>query len=222
MTDTRIVGRPRTVARLGIAVLFAALVLGLGTGAASAKTRVDRQENTYLVAAASWCTEAQGGETCTDVNLEYIEPAKDGGRVACLGVTTFVPGPEEQGTVLSSEQGCAEVAKGDLRIAHDLSAATLAPTTVDLFTYVCEGGKDGECSQTFTRQVTIAVAWTGDGDLLVNRSRSTYPQNDCTVTARGTTRYRPAATTITFDGEDLAGWGELQHHRLAQTLRCPS
>src|SRR5688500_6321979 len=104
MGNTTRIGRSGVTVRLGMAVAFAVLVLGLGAGGVSAEKRVERQENTYLLATARWCTEADEGETCTDLSLEYFDPAKDGGRVACLDIRTSIPEPTDAFPVPSSEQ----------------------------------------------------------------------------------------------------------------------
>ena len=190
---SQIFGQTGTVARSSIALLLAALLLGSLTGGASAETSVTREEtqSARLTTGAAF--------------LEVITPDKTGGVSACLSFGDGV------------ERGCAD-GGGSFVLANNLSSASLAPTLVDLYRYVCEGKT---CDEVYTRTVTVEAAWTG-----VSTGQRVHQHlygggDPCTVDVISTGVFQPATGTLVVDGETSEGTGDLQ--ALADVTRrtCP-
>ena len=196
MALTTIVGRMGTVARLSIAFVFAALLLGVVADGASAGTSVERKESQ---SARAWAGE---------VSLDISNPGKLGGpAVACLAISTAE----------TYEEGCAEVAD-TVVLADDLSSASLAPTSFDLYTQVC-GGKS--CEDVYSRTVVVEAAWTAAGpsepvhELLGGGSGDAW-----TTESVITGKYRPATATVVVDGATSEGTGDLQALSDLQRRTC--
>ncbi len=182
-----------SVARLSLALVFAALLLGGLAGRASAATQVTRVEtqSAHLATGAA--------------SLEVLTPGKLGGATACL---TSADG---------TESGCADVT-GTFVLADKLASASLAPTAIDLYATVCEGKT---CDFVYTRTVTVEATWVAAGAAQQVHERLYGGQHPCTVEATITGQFQPATGTLTVDGAAGAGTGDLQ--ALADVTRrtCP-
>ena len=175
-------GQIETVARGLIALVLAVLLLGSLTGGASAETSVTREET-------------QSARLTTGAaSLEVITPDKTGGVSACL---SFGDG---------TETGCADVGASFV-LASNLSSASLAPTVVDLFRYVCEGKT---CDEIYTRAVTVEATWTGVSTGQRVHEHLSGGGDPCTVDVISTGVFQPATGTLVVDGETSEGTGDLQ------------
>ena len=198
MALTTIVGRARVVARLSIAFVFAALLLGVVAGGASADTSVERRE---WQSARAWAGE---------VFLDVSNPGKLGGpAVACLAI----------GTADTYEAGCAEVADTFV-LADHLSSASLAPTSFDLYAKICEGKV---CEDVYSRTVVVEAGWTAAGptEPVHELIGSGGPGDSCTTAESVITgKYRPATATVVIDGATSEGTGDLQAVSDLQRRTC--
>ncbi len=197
MALTTIVGRMGTVARLSIAFVFAALLLGVVADGASAGTSVERKESQ---SARVWAGE---------ISLDVSNPGKLGGpAVACLEISTAE----------TYEEGCAEVADTFV-LADDLSSASLTPTAFDLYTQVCEGKT---CDSVYSRTVVVEAAWTaaGPSEPVHELLGSGGPGDPCTTESVITGKFRPATATIVVDGVASEGTGDLQALSDLQRRTC--
>lgn len=204
---------PRFV--LVVAVLAVALVLAVRSAAAapahapaSAPPVIEREENTF---AQAWAA---------GFSLEYFSPDKSGGNAVCLTVAAIETAAGDESGTYGYELGCASVAAGQLSLGKDLEWAALAPVAIDLIRYVCDGGKEGGCTEEYSRTVTVAADWTANGDLLSERLHSEFPQNACTVTTTGSFQFRPTTAVIAIDGAEFAGEGAINTSETKRKTLC--
>jgi hypothetical protein len=180
---------------LSLAVLTTLLtMLGLGASAASAQGNIVTRDTTInALANGDICT---GDGACSNVDI-HVSPDKEGQTlIVCLAVTGEI-----------SEEGCADVAATFVMDTEELAWAELAPTSVDLFTTVCEGKT---CDFVYSRTVTLAAIWTATGELTPVQETLGDPHGPCTVTDKIKGVVRDTATTITLDGASVDTTGNLQ------------
>ncbi len=122
---------------------------------------------------------------------------------------------EATGEVTSSiqENGCSQAPGEGTLIERDLSAATIAPTTVALETFSCD---EFECGPTGdTRAITVEGTFTATSAATRHSSRSVFDDDICTFrdSSRGTSRQATFSGTV--DGQPLV-LGDNQENGFAQ------
>ena len=215
----------RTVTAVTLVVLL--LPMAAATSLADtgpAPTEVFKfSDNGYTASAdQGQCTTEGDIVTCTSANLfvfsgnhrEQGSGAIHGTRV-CYGTFTDVFN-QVTGEVLTSsgESGCTfDVGDGTV-IERDLSAATIAPTTIILEEFACD---EIECGPTGeTRDVTVEGTFTATSAAVRQSNRNVFDDGICVFrdSSRGTSR--GAMFSGTVDGQPLEFGGE---NGFAQIMR---
>ncbi len=178
-------------------ILLAILVATVGLAAAPAsaqETIIDRSTTLNALADGQLCTDAD----CSDVSL-HVSPGKfDESTIVCVTVTSqTADGP-------LSEEGCADVGSTFSMDMDTLASAELAPTAVDLKSWMCEGKT---CEES-TRTVTLSASWTGIGE--VERYRETVGDHTgpCTTYDMIDGLLRDAEVTVAIDGASFTTTGD--------------
>ena len=122
------------------------------------------------------------------------------------------------------ENGCTQDVGDGTVIARDLSAATIAPTTITLETFVCnevECGPTGE-----TRDVTVEGTYTATSAAVRQSFRNVFDDGVCVFrdSSRGTSRQAMFVGTI--DGQPLelgdpeTGFGQIVQGTFSSSSKC--
>lgn len=177
-----------------LALMLAAIGFDVAPAAAQEGTIIDRSTTYNALAAGQLCT-----DTCSDVSVAVSPNQAGTSAVACLTVTTATI----DGTLV--EESCPDAGSAFAMDTDTLAWAELAPTRVDLFTWVCDGKT---CDAVYTRTVTLAATWTGTGD--VDRHRETLGDHTgaCATYTMIDGRVRDAEVTVSLDGAGFAATGD--------------
>jgi len=94
--------------------------------------------------------------------------------------------------------GCTIVGANRFTIDRKLTRATVQPPVIPLTSFTCD--EFGNCTET-TEDVTVSASWTGTGEVIRFRDRSTFQQGNCKQTFRGRGEARGTVASITPDDE---------------------
>ncbi len=121
------------------------------------------------------------------------------------------------------ENGCTRDAGDGTVIERDLSAATIAPTTITLETFVCDTVECGPTGE--TRDVTVEGTFTATSTAFRQSNRNVFDDGICTFrdSSRGTSRGAMFAGTV--DGQPLElgdpeGFGQIMQGTFSSSSRC--
>jgi hypothetical protein len=187
---------------VSLVVLGALFVTVFATAQNVSAATSERSTQLNAIGDVEGCETTDQGEVCTTINVEALNPSKLGGAAVCVAVTTTDAAGES-----IFEEGCAD-ASGSFAIDQDrLETASISPLSVDLYTTVCEGKT---CDFVYSRTVTVAANWVGDGTRVRVHERQYGHQPSCEeiITFRGWVR--DAALTVSFNEQTLSGRGNLQ------------
>ena len=182
-----------TLAWMLLAMLLGVLAAGTGSAAAQG-TIITRGSTINAVAEASLCTP---DGVCGFATL-HVSPDKEGTTLmVCVAISSEI-----------AEEGCADVSATFAIDSEALEWATLAPTTVQLHTWVCDESK--VCDIVPTRTITLEAAWSATGELERVRQTLGDPHGPCTVTDKIDGFVRDQTVTIAIDGASVQTTGNLQ------------
>ena len=133
------------------------------------------------------------------------------------GVNVFLFRDPQAGYVLCvgtpEGSGCAQLAADAVQVdTEDLTSATVAPTTIQLQQCDASGCVPGD-------EVTVAVTFTGTGDLTRFRHRSKVT-NGCTYMNASKGIQRQGEVTLTIDGDAYDAVGFLTTAQDTFKVRC--
>jgi hypothetical protein len=169
---------------------------------------------------------------CTEAGLEIfagkLSDSLSGvthANQVCVTVNTYEYSTStgEYSSEPSFEAGCAvDAAAGVIQFDAKLAGATLAPTTVALDAWVCDTSEPYECTPTASRAVTVAGTWTGIGQVIRSKSRSTFDDGLCRFNDSAKASQREATFTGSLGGIALDGSydGSLLTGRFSYQSRC--
>src|SRR5690606_4174606 len=101
-----------------------------------------------------------------------------------------------------------------------LAWAELAPTSIDLYTWVCDGKA---CDPAYTRTVTLAASWIGAGEIVRHKETLGDHTGPCASYSMVVGRVRDAEFSVSVDGAGFMFTGDdvLQAIEETRFLRAP-
>jgi hypothetical protein len=107
------------------------------------------------------------------------------------------------------ENGCTQDPGEGTVIERDLSSATIAPTTITLETFSCDGFECGPTGD--TRDITVEGTFTATSAAVRQSSRNVFDDGICVFrdSSRGTSRQATFSGTV--DGQPLVLGDDLEH-----------
>lgn len=198
----------RGLATIGTALIFAFMLsLGSTSGAIAAPPTVEEETTTKAEGNASACTSEND---CVSAYVGAGSPLKFED-----GASMYV----EFNSAAGQEHGSALVTDSYWIDQDALSSAGFGPTSVDLYTYVCDAEKN--CDEVYSRTVTIAATWTGSGNPEANKYHYRYDQGRCTVDDKIDSLYDAnASLELIVDGSSLTGGGPTQVNQVKTRTTC--
>jgi hypothetical protein len=152
---------------------------------------------------------------CTDISLNAYTDTSGVSQV-CVSVDKYAVGGRRSGSI-SSEYGCTDVDPSAITVTSSLNA-TVSDTTVNLASYNC--GRQGECTVTGTREVTVSASDQPAGPVSSGISRGTFTEGGCTYRYTSTSSSAEVAGTITLDGVVYEEQGFVDTVEYKVTSRC--
>jgi hypothetical protein len=177
-----------------LVTLLLAAIGALADRASAQGTIIDRSTTVNALAGGQICA-----DTCSDVSVTVTSDQAGTSTVACLTVTTETA----DGTRI--EESCPEVGSAFAMDTDVLAWAELAPTSVELYTWVCDGKA---CDPVYTRTVTLAATWTGTGDIGRHRETLGDHTGPCASYSMVDGRVRDAEITVSVDGAGFTVTGD--------------
>ena len=204
----------RTVAAVSLVALLLPLAAATSLAAESPTEVFKFSDNGYSAGAGESGCDVEGDiETCTFTSIFVFSGNRREhglgtlhGTEVCYDTGTDVFNLLTGEVSSIQESGCSfDPGEGTI-IERDLSAATIAPTTVTVETFSCD---EIECGHTGeTRDVTVEGTFTATSTVTRESLRDVFDDGVCTnrFSARGTSR--EAMFTGTVDGEPREFGGE--------------
>ena len=222
----------RTVAAVTLVALL--LPLAAATSLAAKPTEVFKFSSNGFSAFAGegQCTVEGDIETCAFTNIDLFSGnRREQGSGAVHGTEVCYSDSTDvfnrvTGQFLSSVQefGCTtDVGEGTV-VERDLSAATIAPTTITLETFTCD---EIECGPTGeTRDAEVIGTFTATSDAFRQSNRGVFDDGICTFrdSSRGTSRNAMFSGTV--DGQPLelgdpeTGFGQIMQGTSTFSQKC--
>ena len=146
------------------------------------------------------------------------------GTEVCYSTGTDVFNPfTGEGISSIQENGCTQDPGDGTVIERDLSAATIAPTTITLETFSCDPIECGETGE--TRDVTVEGTYTATSAAFRQSNRNVFDDGICVFrdSSRGTSRNATFAGTV--DGQPLElgdpeGFGQIMQGTFSSSSKC--
>jgi hypothetical protein len=183
-------------------VLAGLLAFAPAVAADTVENPRESYESIGFDAFSSFC----GAQTCTDTSVSAGQQTTSSGETF-----TFVCADQFTYNIRtgrgSGAGGCSEVPASGLTVSSDLSAASLAPTSVEICSRHCE-------------TITVSAELQGTGEGATFRTRSTDRDGTCTFTYSESGQRQYATGSITFDGDTLDGEGSIFASKTTFTSRC--
>ena len=203
---SRGLSRRTTLVAQILAMVVVVSILSVGGGSAAAQgTRIRHTSTTSAIAQGEACF--AGFEACSLVD-GYIGPGKDAGTtVLCMKMSTGSDFYEE---------GCVDVTATFAMDTKQLTSANLPPTSVDLYTSVCEGKA---CDYVYSRTVTVTANWVATGNRTPIQEMQGDPHGACTEMHVINGFVSESSVTLSIDGQPVAASGNLQSLDAHQTVR---
>ena len=233
MLDRSVPGAKRAL--MSVAVI-ALLVLSTGsaaadTGPAPAADLKFSQNGSSADAGAGGCTSnGDGSSTCWNTSLSvFVGKMSDSltGVSHLNQICVFsdrYTADDETGDLIGEpvfESGCVvDLPSGTLRVASDLSSATLLATTISVTELICPDKYT--CEEGPSRDVSVAGAWTGSGAINASRYRFSGSDDVCRYDESGKGRSREATFAGTVDGLTISedAWASLAEGKSTYRSRC--
>jgi hypothetical protein len=196
-------------------VVMGGLVMGAAIPAAAAPPMKESGTSSTLYSYTTSCEAVKGRTVCTDIFLDAYTDTSGSSQV-CVSVEQYAVGSRRSGSI-SSESGCTEVDPSAITVTSSLNA-TVSNTTVTLQSYNCD--RQGECTVTGTRDVTVSASDQPVGPISSGTSRGTFTDGDCTYRYTSTSTSAEVAGTITLDGAtyDEQGFADTSVYKVS--TRC--
>lgn len=147
-----------------------------------------------------------GAQTCTDTFINAVEQTTSSGETF-----TFVCADRFTYNIRtgrgSGVGGCSDVSASDLTVSGDLSAASLASTSIEVCGRRCE-------------TITVSAELQGTGEGSTFRSKFTERDPTCTFTYSESGKRQFATGSITWDGDTTDADGSIFSSKTTFTSKC--